>query len=98
VAARVTITADVEQQEVEVRCPVPAELPDGTCRPGKLLLKLRLAGRRPAFVHPDNLIELACEECKHRARKAGRPVRRVLHRYDLAGRLIETLTEDGNGG
>ncbi len=87
-----TITADVAQTEIEVRCPVPTELPGGECRPGKLLLKLRVAGEIPSFVHPDNLIELSCEDCKTRARRAGRPVRRVLHRYDLAGNLAETLT------
>jgi hypothetical protein len=88
----VTIAAVVEPQTVEVRCPVPTELPGGECRPGKLLLKLRVSGELPSFVHPENLIELACEDCKSRARRAGRPVRRVLHRYDLAGNLVETLT------
>jgi hypothetical protein len=87
----VTITADVEQTEVEVRCPVPKPLPGGGCRPGHLLMKLRLNGQVPSFVHPDNLIELACEDCKYFARTAGRPVRRVLHRYDLAGQLVSTL-------
>lgn len=79
--------------EVEVRCPVPVERPDGDCRPGRLLLKLRLAGQPPSFVQPDNLIELVCEDCTRRLRKGGRPVRRVLHRYDLAGNLVTTLTE-----
>jgi hypothetical protein len=86
-----TIAADVAEVEVEVRCPVPQELPDGECRPGPLLLKLRLSGEIPSWVHPDNLIELSCDACKYRAKKAGRPVRRVLHRYDLAGALVETL-------
>ena len=89
-----TITAGVEQTEVEVRCPVPKPLPGGDCRPGRLLLKLRLGGEVPSFVHPDNLIEMACEDCKAHARQAGRPVRRVLHRYDLSGVLVETLTEE----
>lgn len=79
------------ETEVEVRCPVPTELPGGGCKPGPLLLKLRLNGEVPSWVHPDNLIELACDSCKFRARRAGRPVRRVLHRYDLAGILVETL-------
>lgn len=87
------MTAAVE--EVEVRCPVPQQLPHGDCLPGKLLFKLRLSGEIPSYVYPDNLIELPCEHCKVRLRKAGFPVRRVLHRFDLAGTLIETLTDDG---
>jgi|GEM_PF-3416824 len=79
---------------VEVRCPVPEQLPSGRCRPGRLLLKLRLAGGRPSYVHPDNLIELTCEDCKYRLKQAGVRVGRVLHRYDLAGCLVQTLTED----
>lgn len=89
-AVTVTICGDVEQTEVEVRCPVPTELPGGACKPGPLLLKLRLGGGMPSFVHPDNLIELSCDACKYRAKKLGRPVRRVLHRYDLSGMLVET--------
>jgi hypothetical protein len=77
---------------VEVRCPVPQTLPTGECRPGRLLFKLLRAGTPPSWVHPDNLIELACEDCKYRLRKAGHPVQRVLHRYNLAGELVEVLT------
>jgi hypothetical protein len=89
----VTIAGGVEQTEVEVRCPVDKPLPGGDCRPGRLLMKLRLGGGIPSFVHPDNLIELACGDCKEAARQAGSPVKRVLHRFDLAGNLVETLTE-----
>ena len=88
----VTIAGGVET-EVEVRCPVPKPLPGGGCRPGHLLLKLRLAGEIPSFVHPENLIELACEDCKYHAKAGGHPVKRVLHRYDMAGNLVGTLTE-----
>jgi hypothetical protein len=89
----VTIQADVDEARlVEVRCPVSQPLPDGHCRPGRLLLKLRLSGILPSFVHPDNLIELACDDCKYRLKRAGHPVKRVLHRFDLAGELVETLT------
>jgi hypothetical protein len=88
------VTATVaEPVEVEVRCPVPQPLPDGHCRPGRLLLKLRIAGELPSYVHPDNLIELSCDDCKYRLRRAGSPVKRVLHRYDLAGNLVTTLVE-----
>jgi hypothetical protein len=87
----VTIGAGVEPAEIEVRCPVPKPLPGGSCRPGHLLMKLRLAGELPSFVHPDNLIELACEDCKYHAKAGGHPVKRVLHRFDLAGELVQTL-------
>jgi hypothetical protein len=91
----VTILSGVEA-EVEVRCPVDQEHPDGTCHPGKLFLKLRLSGIHPTFVHPQNLIELSCSDCKRRLARQGVHVHRVLHRYDLSGSLIETLTEGGS--
>lgn len=80
-------------EEVEVRCPVPQPLPGGHSRPGKLLMKLLVSGESPSFVHPDNLIELACDECRAQLRRRGVNVSRVLHRFDLAGRLVTTLTD-----
>lgn len=85
------MTAAVE--EIEVRCPVPKALPSGHCIPGQLLMKLRLSGEIPSYVYPDNLIELACEDCRASLRKRGVRVKRVLHRFNLAGQLIETLTD-----
>ena len=76
--------------ELELRCPQPW----GLCPAGRLLAKLRTTGRQPSFVHPDNLIELECPDCKVRMRRAGNPVRRVLHRYDFLGRMVETLVVD----
>lgn len=76
---------------VDVRCPVGLQREDGTCHPGKLLLKINLSGERPTYVHPDNLIELYCEDCTRRLRRLRRDVKRVLHRYDFLGTLIETL-------
>jgi len=46
-----------------------------------------------AGVNDENLIELACEDCKYHAKAGGHPVKRVLHRYDMAGNLVGTLTE-----
>jgi hypothetical protein len=80
-------------EEVEVRCPVPQQLPGGHSRPGKLLLKLLVSGESPSYVHPDNLIELACDECRSNLRRRGVNVSRVLHRFDLSGALVETLTD-----
>jgi hypothetical protein len=82
------------EELVEVRCPVDLRFPDGTCRPGRLFLKVVKAGQAPQVVQPDNLMELECADCRKRlARDHGVRVRRVLHRFDLAGNLIETLTE-----
>jgi hypothetical protein len=83
------------EEVVDVRCPVGPRRDDGSCHPGKLLLKIRQSGERPTWVHPDNLIELYCEDCTRRLRKSGRPVRRVLHRYDFLGTLVETLVVEG---
>jgi hypothetical protein len=49
-------------------------------------------GERPSYIHPDNLIEFSCYDCRRTMERQGRPVRRVLHRYALDGMLIETLT------
>jgi hypothetical protein len=69
-------------EEVELRCPETA---------GKLLAKIRRQGEQPSYVHPDNLIELSCDSCKLSRRRAGLPVVRVLHRYDILGTLVATL-------
>jgi hypothetical protein len=83
-----------EEQVLELRCPVEYPRQDGTCHPGKLLAFLRLSGDQPSFVQPDNLIEMPCSDCARRLRRRGRNVRRVLHRYDLAGQLAGTLIDE----
>lgn len=50
--------------------------------PSKLLGRARLV--------EGNLIEIACDHCKATMRRSGRHVRRVLHRWDVTGELIET--------
>lgn len=82
-------------EEIEVRCPVPQPAPGGQCRPGKLLMRLLVSGEQPSYVHPDNLIELTCDECRRRLRRQGVSVSRVLHRFNLAGELVESLTDGG---
>lgn len=74
--------------EVELRCQVGAL--HGDPEAGNLLAKLQLA-RPEADVDLGNLIELACPHCRTALRRAGRPVTRVLHRYDFGGALVETL-------
>lgn len=85
-----TITTDVAEESVDLRCPEP-DWRNGHPFPGQLLARLRMAGGQPSFIHPDNLIELPCGDCKYHMRKGGRRVRTVLHRYDLAGTCVATL-------
>lgn len=84
------------EEVVDVRCPAGWPRGDGSCHPGKILLKIRQSGEKPSYVHPDNLIELYCDDCTRRLRRSGRNVRRVLHRYDFIGTLIETLVVEGS--
>jgi hypothetical protein len=74
-------------QEVELRCPTG---------PRKLFAKLRLAGIQPS-VTTDNLIELACQDCRRRFKTEGRDVQLVLHRFNIVGDLIETIVVDREG-
>lgn len=68
---------------LEFRCPLGAR---------RLFARAIERGERPSYVHPDNLIEFSCYDCRHRLeQQQGRQVRRVLHRFDLAGTLVETL-------
>lgn len=68
----------------ELRCPVG---------PGRLLLKLLYQDGHPEIVN-GNLVELACSDCKRTLRKQGRPVARVLHRFNLAGELVESIFQE----
>lgn len=87
----ISSVAEAEPELVDLRCPSEGPGRDGACHPGKLLARLQLSGSRPSFVHPDNLMELACADCCARLRRGGRRVARVLHRFDFVGTLIETL-------
>jgi hypothetical protein len=79
---------------VELRCPRDYPHPDGTCSAGRLLAQLRMAGEKPSFIHPDNLIVMACGDCKRFYRRNGMTYFRVLHCYDMAGDLVSTLFEE----
>lgn len=65
---------------VEIRCPVG---------PRRLLFKMIQSGDQPEVVD-GNLIELSCSDCKATLRRADPSIRRVLHRYDLVGTLVES--------
>jgi hypothetical protein len=69
---------------VEIRCP------EG---PNKLLSKLRLSGER-LVIDESNLMELACSYCSDTLKKQGIRHKRVIHRYDFAGSLVDTIVED----
>jgi hypothetical protein len=51
---------------------------------------MRLDGERPAYVQPDNLIELSCRDCTKDARRSDPSVIRVLHLFDLTGEFIRS--------
>lgn len=68
---------------VELRCPVG---------PRQLLLKLRTSGGQP-HINEDNLLEIACRDCARAARHRDPDVRRVLHRFNFAGDLVESVME-----
>jgi hypothetical protein len=67
------------EQVVEVRCPSSFR---------RLFVKLRLEGDRPRITE-GNLMEFACADCRR-----GTGHKLVLHRYDLLGNLVETVTVD----
>lgn len=83
-----------ESVQVELRCPRPVRTRSGDCSPGHLFAKLVIEGDAPSFVQPNNLIEMACSNCRKQHEREGRPVKRVLHRYDFVGELVETLVEE----
>jgi hypothetical protein len=86
------------EEVVDVRCPVGWPRGDGTCHPGKLLMRLRMSGGAPSYVHPENWIVLNCDDCKRRLHKRGVKVTRVLHAYDFIGTLVTTWTEGTDPG
>lgn len=67
---------------MEVRCPYGAR---------RLFARMIQRGERPSYVHPDNLIEFSCYDCRHARQSRGERVSRVLHRYNAAGEFVETL-------
>lgn len=74
-------------QIIEIRCPQG---------PKSLLAKVRADG---GTVHVrDGLMEFSCRDCTRRARRSMESAGlnasfRVLHRFDFAGALIESLQE-----
>lgn len=71
----------VSSSSVELRCPVG---------PRRLLAKMLQRGQVPA-VAEGNLLEFACADCRRLRRQEGEGVALVLHRFNLAGDLIESV-------
>ncbi len=67
---------------VEIRCPVG---------PGRLFTKLRLSGEPVRYVLPDNVIEMACSDCRRQLNRDGTCADLVLHRYNFLGDLVATV-------
>jgi hypothetical protein len=65
-----------DSEIVDLRCDV---------NPAKLLARVQ----RPHIVE-GNLIEIACDDCKSRYRRAGKRVSIVLHRFDVEGQIVES--------
>ena len=61
----------------DVRCPV---------NPSRLFFKIG----GDAVVGADNVIEVACKDCRDRDRKAGHRTALVVHRFTVAGDLVAT--------
>lgn len=69
------------ERVIEIRCP------DGARR---LLGKALPRGEHRIL--PGNLIEFSCDECKRRLNRLNQDVSRVLHRYNVVGELVETVS------
>jgi uncharacterized UBP type Zn finger protein len=68
---------------IEIRCPED---------PRRLFSKLIKEGGKPVITD-GNLIEFSCQNCKKALTARGIPVARVLHRYNIAGELVETVQD-----
>lgn len=68
-----------------------SEMVDLRCPLGPRSLLARLAPVEKPHITDGNLVELACSDCARTLRKQGKDVLRVLHRYDLAGSLVESV-------
>lgn len=69
---------------VELRCPVGD--------PGRLFAKVLLDEDESHRVTSGNLLEVSCQNCRRKFRQEGRTdVDFVLHRFDILGRLVETV-------
>lgn len=66
---------------IDLRCPIT---------PRRLFARVRAGDA--SIDRATNLIEVACDDCKKAGRRLGHDVGLVLHRFDLLGECIETVT------
>jgi hypothetical protein len=73
-----------QEQLIELRCPLG---------PKALLAKSVLFGD-PARMNSDlNLMEITCRDCVKKARVNDPRIRRVKHRFNVLGQLVESVVE-----
>lgn len=70
-------------EERELRCPHG---------PKQLLAKVRANGDYRQITN-DNVLEIACRDCARVARQKDPTVRRVLHRFNILGELVESVIQ-----
>lgn len=76
--------AERQEQLIELRCPLG---------PRALLAKSVLLGD-PAGMNLDlNLMEITCRDCAKLARATDPGVRRVKHRFNVLGQLVESVVQ-----
>lgn len=79
----------VDEVVTEMRCPLG---------PRRLFGIMRQHGERPSYIQPENWIEFSCYDCRRSMSERGQRVKRVLHRYDLAGEFMGTRVVEDLGG
>lgn len=65
----------------EIRCPEDS----------RRLFSKFILDTKNSIITSDNLIEFACQNCKKNLKDEGIIVDNVLHRYNIAGELVETV-------
>jgi hypothetical protein len=68
---------------VEVRCPVGFR---------RLFTRMQLGELEYRYVEHGNWLEFSCDDCARLLERDGSPRRRVLHRYNFLGELVETIS------
>lgn len=68
---------------VEVRCPVGFR---------RLFMRMQLGEIEHRYVQHGNWLEFSCEDCARLIEREGSGRRRVLHRYNFLGELVETIS------
>lgn len=76
--------AERQEQLIELRCPLG---------PKALLAKSVLLGDPAGMNLELNLMEITCRDCAKLARASDPGVRRVKHRFNVLGQLVESVVQ-----